>query len=136
MARVLVIDDDELFVKLMAQALKARGHEVECAHDGEAGEAAMETVPFDAVVCDLVMPRQEGLETIRYMRRKNPALAVVAISGGLGQKSGLDILKMAELMGAHVSLRKPFQLSELTAAVDQAVAAARSAAGGKASAGA
>lgn len=136
MARVLVIDDDELFVKLMAHALSARGHEVECAHDGQAGEAAMETAPFDAVVCDLVMPRQEGLETIRYMRRDNPALAVVAISGGLGQSSGLDILNIAKLMGAHVTLRKPFQLSQLTAAVDEAVAAAHAGAAGKANAGA
>lgn len=136
MARVLVIDDDELFVKLMVHALKERGHEVECAYDGQDGEAAFDVAPFDVVVCDLVMPKQEGLETIRYMKRKNPALGVVAISGGLGQAPGMDILNIARLLGAHVTLRKPFQLSQLAAAVEEAIAAATSAASGKASAGA
>lgn len=124
MTRVLVIDDDELFVKLMAHALGERGHEVVCANDGVSGEAAFRQSAFDAVVCDLVMPRQEGLETIRSMQRQNPELGVVAISGGLGQAPGMDILNMARLLGAHVTLRKPFQLSELCDAVDRAVATA------------
>lgn len=124
MTRVLVIDDDELFVRLMAQALSQRGHDVVCANDGIRGEAAFKAAPFDAVVCDLVMPRQEGLETIRSMQRTNPRLGVVAISGGLGQAPGMDILNMARLLGAHVTLRKPFQLSALCAAVDEAVAIA------------
>lgn len=124
MARVLVIDDDELFVKLMVHALEQRGHEVTSANDGISGEAAFKSAPFDAVVCDLVMPRQEGLETMRAMQRKNPRLGVVAISSGLGQAPSMDILNMARLLGAHVTLRKPFQLSQLATAVDEAIAAA------------
>ncbi len=122
MARILVIDDDEFFVKLMVDALQHGGHEVEFAYDGEAGERAFDASRFDAVVCDMVMPQQEGLETIRYMRLTNPNVAVVAISAGLEQASGIDILSMAQNLGAHVTLRKPFRLSQLTAAVDQAQA--------------
>jgi DNA-binding response OmpR family regulator len=122
MARILVVDDDELFVKLMVHALRERGHEVEFAHDGEAGEHAFDAQPFDAVVCDLMMPRQEGLETIRYMRRIAPKLAIVAISSGLERQAGVDILDMAKRLGAHETVRKPFKLSQLTAAVETALA--------------
>lgn len=121
MARILVIDDDEFFVNLMVAALQDRGHGVEVAYDGEAGERAFDASPFDAVVCDMLMPRQEGLETIRYMRRANPNVAVVAISAGLERTAKLDILSMAQELGAHVTLRKPFRLSQLTAAVEQAM---------------
>ena len=125
MARILVIDDDEFFVKLMVDTLQQAGHEVEFAYDGEAGERAFDASTFDAVVCDMVMPQQEGLETIRYMRLTNPNVAVVAISAGLERESGIDILNMAQNLGAHVTLRKPFRLSQLTAAVNQAQAQAR-----------
>src|SRR5215510_1674069 len=124
MARVLVIDDDELFVKLMIHALTERGHEVEFALDGEAGEQMFDATPFDAVICDLMMPRQEGLETIRYIRQANPQVGVVAISSGLKQAADIDILDTATRLGAHVTLRKPFKLTQLTAAVDQALAKA------------
>lgn len=127
MAKVLVIDDDELFVKLMVHALKERGHDVEFAHDGEAGERAFDASSFNAVICDLMMPRQEGLETIRYMRSADPKIAIVAISSGLERSSDLDILVTAKLLGAHVTLRKPFKLSQLTAAVDQAISEASNA---------
>ena len=121
MAKLLVIDDDVFFVKLMVHALAQRGHDVAFAYDGQAGEAAFDAGKFDAVVCDLVMPEQEGLETIRYMLSRNPSLAVVAVSGGLGPDATIDILKIAKQFGAHVSLKKPFQPMQLVEAVDTAL---------------
>jgi DNA-binding response OmpR family regulator len=128
MPRILVIDDDALFVKLMVHTLKQRGHEVEFALDGLAGSRAFAEAEFDAVVCDIVMPEQEGVETIKAMRRQRPAVAIVAISGGLslGQASNIDVLHIAGQLGADVTLKKPFQLSELVAAVDQALNIRRS----------
>ena len=127
MAKVLVIDDDELFTTLMVHALKSKGHDVDFALDGQAGEAAFEAHDYDCVVCDLVMPRQEGLETIRYMHKQKPRVAIVAVSGGLGPKAGLDVLKVAAQFGAQICLKKPLQLPELTEAVDAAIALAAAA---------
>lgn len=124
MARILVIDDDRFIVKLIQGALAKAGHEVTCAYDGEAGEQAFDASAYDAVICDMLMPQQEGLETIRYMRRARPSTAVVAISGGLGT-SDFDILHAAKELGAHATLPKPFQLPQLIATVDQALNAAR-----------
>ena len=128
MAQILIIDDDELFVKLMVHALKQRGHDVSFALDGLAGMRAFANGSFDAVVCDIVMPEQEGVETIKAMRRQRPNVGIVAISGGLsfGQASNIDVLHIAGQLGADVTLKKPFQLSELAAAVDQALSTPRS----------
>ena len=127
MARILVIDDDQLFVTLMVQALKQRGHEVEFAFDGVTGARTFARATFDAVICDIVMPEQEGVETIKQMRASCPDIAIVAISGGLrfGHAS-VDVLDIAEKLGADITLKKPFQLSELSSAVDTALAAHRS----------
>jgi DNA-binding response OmpR family regulator len=126
MAKLLVIDDDKFFVKVMSIALRARGHEVDCAYDGEAGEAAFDAKAFDAVICDMVMPHQDGLETIRSLRSKRPEVAMIAVSGGLGGATDLDVLSIADKFGAHVSLKKPFQPMQLAQAVDAAIAKAAS----------
>ena len=128
MARVLIIDDDALFVKLMVHTLKQRGHDVEFALDGLAGSRAFSASNFDVVVCDIVMPEQEGVETIKTMRRERPDVGIVAISGGLslGNASSIDVLHIAGQLGADVTLKKPFQLSELSSAVEVALNKPRS----------
>jgi len=122
MARVLVIDDDELLVKLMVHALTRRGHDVAFAHDGEAGALLFDHGHFDAVVCDIVMPEREGLETIQHMRRARPDLGIVAVSGGLGGCANIDVLEFVEKLGADITIKKPFQMSDLSDAVEQAIA--------------
>ena len=122
MARVLVIDDDNLFVKLMVHALTERGHAVAFAYDGLAGLREFAAAKFDAVVCDLVMPEQEGVETIRLLRRQTTEVGIVAISSGLrSSTSAVDVLQFASKFGADVTLKKPFKLSQLVAAVDEAM---------------
>lgn len=121
MAKVLVIDDDKVFVNIMAHTLRKHGHDVDTALDGQAGEAAFDATPYDCVVCDLVMPNQEGLETIRYMRRERPGVAIVAVSGGLGPTAKFDVLNAAKQFGAHVCLKKPLDVTRLTEAVDTAL---------------
>lgn len=125
MSRVLVIDDDALFIKLMVHAISQRGYDVDFALDGAEGSRKFDATRYDAVVCDIVMPEQEGVETITHMRRARPDVGIVAISGGLSRLAGKapDILDMAAKLGADKTLTKPFQLSELVSAVDAAVAA-------------
>ena len=128
MARVLVIDDDELFVKLMCHSLKQKGHEISFALDGNQGWKIFNGAEFDVVVCDIVMPEQEGIETIKRMRRLRPDVGIVAISGGLSvsHATKIDVLDIVQKLGANATLKKPFQLSELTATVDRVLAAKQS----------
>jgi DNA-binding response OmpR family regulator len=127
MARLLVIDDDKVFAKLIAVFLQQRGHDVSFALDGHEGIECFKTREFDGVVCDIVMPDREGIETIREIRGLNERVAIVAISGGLSpvQAGNVDVLDLAELLGADLSLKKPFPLSELAVGIDRALAARR-----------
>jgi two-component system, cell cycle sensor histidine kinase and response regulator CckA len=71
----------------------------------------------DLVFTDLVMPVQEGLETIRALRREFPEIRIVAMSGAFGG----DILRVAEHVGALATLRKPADPPEVLRVVRQAL---------------
>jgi DNA-binding response OmpR family regulator len=124
MSHILVIDDDQVFAKLISIFLLHRGHEVATALDGQEGVRQFKASRFDVVVCDIVMPNREGIETIRELRRLSDNVAIVAISGGLSpvQTANVDVLDLAEMMGADISLKKPFPLSELALGIERALA--------------
>lgn len=125
MSRILVIDDDRVFAKLITAFLQQRGHDVAFALDGAEGIDKFKAGTFDLVVCDIVMPNREGIETIRELRHLSEHIPIVAMSGGLSpvQTPSVDVLDLAEMMGANVSLKKPFPLSELAFAVDRVLTA-------------
>jgi CheY-like chemotaxis protein len=124
MAHILVIDDDELFVKLICHSLKQKGHTIEFALDGQQGWKTFCNGNFDVIVCDIVMPAQEGFETIKRIRQQNKDVGIVAISGGLSRSlpSSLDVLDIVSKLGANATLKKPFPLSELSASVERVLA--------------
>jgi len=127
--RVLVVDDDQFFLSLMAQALKQDGYDVEVAMDGDEGARVFAASRFDAVICDIVMPGQEGLETMWQMRIARPDLAIIAVSGGvqIDEFEPMDSLEIAARFGADLTLKKPFELPDLTAAVERALLIERTA---------
>lgn len=112
MTTILVIEDEQLVRDTIRMALESAGHHVVIASDGREGVTKLALQPFDVVVTDLIMPEQEGLETIRIIRRDYPQTKIIAISGG-GRHVGTDYLKAASLLGAHFALRKPFAMSRL-----------------------
>lgn len=121
MARVLIIEDDPVCVQLITRTLEARGHAVTAAADGRAGMKRFKSDEFDLVISDLVMPDQDGIETIREIRRAAPDVAIIAVSGGLTQPFGVsvDYLGAAKLLGADATLKKPFMPSTLVSLVDE-----------------
>jgi DNA-binding response OmpR family regulator len=120
--RVLIVDDEQGVRDTVSHALKRAGHEAVAVANGRAGMSAIEAGGFDAVVTDICMPERDGIELIRTLRAADPPLPVLAISGGGAY--GVDgLLKMAELLGARATLRKPFAPSELVAAVEAISAA-------------
>ena len=115
MHKILLIDDDAGMRSVLQRALQSGGFEVEVASDGREGMKAFETNPADLVVTDLVMPNQEGIETIVALRKQNPQLPIIAISGVTHIKPG-DSLKLASKLGVNATLEKPFPLSKLVEA--------------------
>ncbi|HUI57940.1 MAG TPA: PAS domain S-box protein [Bryobacteraceae bacterium] len=108
-ATILVIDDDEGVRGLLKQVLVDAGYLVLTAGDGKAGVRLIKQNAIDLVLTDLIMPDQEGLETIRLLRRDQPTIKVVAMSGAIESV----YLKTASMLGAQVALSKPIQPEEL-----------------------
>lgn len=123
MARILVVDDEDLVRMTLRQMLEAHGHEVMEAANGRDGLALFASDPADLVVTDIIMPEQEGIETIVQLRRQNPRLKIIAISGG-GRTKNMDFLKIASHVGADAILSKPFSTRELLDTVRRCLQAA------------
>lgn len=116
MAKILLVDDDDLLRKMLRLTLARMGHVVIEARDGnEALQHCRAELP-DLVITDVIMPGKEGLETIGELRRVHPAVKVIAMSGG-GRVMADDYLKIAKLMGAASTLAKPFSAESLAAEI-------------------
>jgi CheY-like chemotaxis protein len=113
MTDILVIDDDEQVRRVIVRILAAAGHVVREAADGRAGLRLFRAMRPRLVITDLVMPEQEGIETIRTMSREAPEIPILAISGAAGPL----YLPMATSLGATATLAKPFGADELLAIV-------------------
>jgi DNA-binding response OmpR family regulator len=114
--RILVVDDEIDFALTLAKRLSRRGFTVETAPDGEHALDELRRHTFDAVVLDLAMPGLDGIETLREMRRLDPDLQVVLLTGHGTVSSGVTAIKL----GAMDYLEKPVEFAELLVRLEEA----------------
>jgi two-component system chemotaxis response regulator CheY len=112
MAGILVIDDQEPIRRIVRRALEQAGHDVFDASDGEMGMQMLARHPVAVVISDIFMPGQDGILTLRLIRKQFPDVKVIVISGG-DSTGMLDLRRDAELLGAVKSLQKPFTAREI-----------------------
>jgi DNA-binding NtrC family response regulator len=112
---VLLIEDYAPFRELMARVLRRAGYDVLEAENGRHGWRLYSAHRPHVVVTDLLMPDQDGLQTLRAMLADNPLLKVLVISGSVS--FDVDYLSLARQLGAAAALRKPFGMGELLDAV-------------------
>ena len=127
MARILVIDDDLAVRMTIKLVLEREGHAVELATDGLAGMRAIDAGGIDLLIVDIFMPGMDGIETIREVRKHQPDLPAIVISGTSLGGPGLqapDFLAMAVKLGAIRSLQKPFKPRDIVGAVRECVGGA------------
>ncbi|MDA3955269.1 response regulator [Oceanispirochaeta sp.] len=107
MAHILVIDDDVHIRELINIMLESEGHTVVLAEDGMVGLQMIDKETFDLIITDIIMPNQEGIETIVQIKAKSPDTKILAISGG-GRIGSTNYLSLAENFGVDKTLSKPF----------------------------
>jgi PAS domain S-box-containing protein len=116
---VLIVDDEPEVRQLFTYVLSGAGFHVLTAANGREAIDSVRNRSVDLVLCDLVMPEKEGLETIQQLRASHPRMKVVAVSGAFGG----SFLKAARLMGASATLSKPVSPERLLQTVTDALAA-------------
>ncbi|MCS6286103.1 MAG: two-component system, chemotaxis family, chemotaxis protein CheY [Nitrospirota bacterium] len=113
MPSVLVVDDEDQIRQLIRETLEQAGYEVEEASNGKQGLERYRAKPADLVIMDILMPDQDGLESIMTLRREFPASRVIAITGGSDMIGILNFLDVAKMLGARRTLQKPFDMQTL-----------------------
>jgi DNA-binding response OmpR family regulator len=111
--RILLVEDDRRLAASLRRGLEEAGLSVDAVHDGEEALAAASTAPYDVLVLDVMLPRLDGLEVSRRLRRARaptPILMLTARDAVEDRVRGLEA-------GADDYLSKPFALRELVARI-------------------
>ena len=114
--KILVVEDEMRIRKLIRMILEKEGHSVWEAADGIEAQRLLTEVPFDVLVTDLVMPRLGGVELVMRIRRTASELRVIFVSGYVNMAAS-SFKNLTDAFGVAKCLQKPFQVSELVAAV-------------------
>jgi two-component system KDP operon response regulator KdpE len=117
MSTVLVVDDEPLLLRSMQLNLTARGYTVNTAARGSEAIAAVLSAAPDLIVLDLGLPDMDGLEVVRVVRDRMPALPVVVLSARAGSRDKVEALDL----GAIDYVTKPFDMPELIARIRTAL---------------
>ncbi len=117
MTKLLVVDDEKNLRLVVQRELARQGYDVETADDGETAWDAMNQCDFDVLLCDINMPRLDGIGLLRRMRERlsNPP-EVILLTGQATVETAIEAMKL----GAYDYLTKPYRIAELAALVAQA----------------
>lgn len=115
--RVLVADDDEVFLEILAEAVGNAGAEVVLAPDGLAAFEKLSEADFDILVTDLNMPRMDGLSLLRQVRAVYPHILSIMITGFGSLESAVEALRL----GAYDYIQKPFMVEQVAVTIRNAI---------------
>jgi DNA-binding response OmpR family regulator len=117
--RVLLVDDEESFLEVLAERMRSRGLDVTCATSGEQALQEADSSRFDAVVLDLAMPGLDGIETLRRLREAQPEIQVMILSGRATVHTAVEAIRL----GAIDIFEKPTDVDTLVKRIRAARAA-------------
>ena len=109
MAKILIIDDEKAIRKTLTEILAFEGHQIEEAVDGEDGLKKFQDNIFDVVLCDIKMPKLDGIEFLEKAKSVNPDVPIIIISGHGQIDTAVDAVKK----GAYDYISKPPDLNRL-----------------------
>lgn len=119
MAKILLIEDEEPIRRVMVRILQDENatYEVTEAHDGSKGLSALKKNDFDLVLCDIKMPKKDGIEVLQETRNQNIHVPFIMLTGHGNVDTAVEAMKL----GAHDFIPKPPDLNRLLTAVRNAL---------------
>ena len=115
-ANVLVVDDEEQFIKVFSERLKVRGLKVDTATSGEDSIKRVNGKEFDTIFMDLVMPGMDGIETLKKIRKESPEHQIIILTGHGTIDKSVEAMKE----GAAGFLEKPADIEKILDTIAEA----------------
>jgi len=117
MAKILLVEDDELVREMLMQVLQRASHEITATANGEEAIEALKKTNPEIMITDIIMPKMSGITLITEVKNRHPAMQIIAISGG-GRLDPTGYLDLSESLGASASFEKPLNKEALLMAID------------------
>ncbi|MBA2341395.1 MAG: sigma-54-dependent Fis family transcriptional regulator, partial [Pyrinomonadaceae bacterium] len=114
--KVLVVEDETNLRLVLEKELARLGFETQVATDGEAALGQLEEAAVDVLLCDINMPRMDGLELLRRVRERANPPEMIMLTGYATVETAVEAMKL----GAYDYLSKPYRITELEALIKQA----------------
>jgi len=115
--RVLVADDDEVFLEILAETVESAGASVVLAPDGLAALERLAAADFDILITDLNMPRMDGLSLLKHVRASYPHILSILVTGFGSLESAIEALRL----GVYDYIQKPFMVEQVAVTIRNAI---------------
>ena len=117
-AKVLIVDDEQDFLDIMAERLQALGMDVSTATSAQGAIEKVKTEAYDAVIMDFLMPGMDGFKAVKLLKETRPHLAIILLTANVREEERIA----AKKLGAMEVVEKPADLNMLTQLIESAEA--------------
>ncbi len=114
-SRILVVDDEEALRTVLSSELVNAGYDVTTASDGDEAISVVQNKKFDLVLLDIKMPRVDGFEVLKFIKKNLPAIKVIMLTGFADLKNAIESKKH----GAEDFVSKPYDLVDLLTTIER-----------------
>jgi DNA-binding NtrC family response regulator len=114
-SRILVVDDEEALRTVLGSELSGEGYEVDTASDGDEAISMVQNKKFDLLLLDIRMPKLDGFEVLKFVKKNFPAIKVIMLTGFADLKNAIESKKL----GAEDFVSKPYDLVDLLTTIER-----------------
>jgi DNA-binding NtrC family response regulator len=114
-SRILVVDDEDALRTVLSSELSSSGYDVTTATDGDEAIAAVDNKKFHLILLDIKMPRVDGFEVLKYVKKSHPSVKVIMLTGFADLKNAIESKKL----GAEDFVSKPYDLVDLLTTIER-----------------
>ncbi len=114
-SRILVVDDEDALRMVLSSELSSSGYEVATASDGDEAITVIQNKKFDLVLLDIKMPKVDGFEVLKFIKKNYPAVKVIMLTGFADLKNAIESKKH----GAEDFVSKPYDLVDLLTTIER-----------------